>query len=58
MDKNRLMGVLTLYLKADFNIEKTHQWGLYFVIRIMTKTYTPAFIGIDYKYTNEHQVYR
>lgn len=50
---------LTLYLKADFNTEKARiPVGVMFCYKNLAETYTPAFIGVDYKYTEAHQVYR
>ena len=50
---------LTLYLKEEFNIEKSHiPVGVMFCYKNMGTTYTPAFIGMDYNYTDDHQVYR
>lgn len=50
---------LTLYLKEGFN-EGTGQIlvGVMFCYKNLGEVYTPAFIGMDYRYTEEHQVYR
>ncbi|MDO5968386.1 bifunctional aminotransferase class I/II-fold pyridoxal phosphate-dependent enzyme/GNAT family N-acetyltransferase [Flavivirga aquimarina] len=50
---------LTLYLKEEFNIGKSHiPVGVMLCYKNLGATYTPAFIGMDYNYTKEHQVYR
>ncbi|GAA3648792.1 aminotransferase class I/II-fold pyridoxal phosphate-dependent enzyme [Flavivirga jejuensis] len=50
---------LTLYLKKEFNAGKSDiPVGVMFCYNNMGNTYTPAFIGMDYNYTDEHQVYR
>lgn len=50
---------LTLYLKKAFNKGKSHiPVGVMFCYKNMGATYTPAFIGMDYNYTDEHQIYR
>ncbi len=50
---------LTLYLKAEFNSKNEEvPVGVMFCYKNMEVSYTPAFIGMDYEYTNEHQVYR
>ncbi|MGB5819308.1 MAG: bifunctional aminotransferase class I/II-fold pyridoxal phosphate-dependent enzyme/GNAT family N-acetyltransferase [Saonia sp.] len=50
---------LTLYLKEEFN-KGTDQIpvGVMFCYKNLGEVYTPAFIGMDYRYTEEHQVYR
>ena len=50
---------LTLYLKAEFNDGNAGiPVGVMFCYKNMEVSYTPAFIGLDYQYTKEHQVYR
>tara|TARA_R110002050_G_scaffold24083_3_gene64259 strand:- start:10919 stop:13339 length:2421 start_codon:yes stop_codon:yes gene_type:complete len=50
---------LTLYLKEDFNMGMAQiPVGVMFCYKNMETAYIPAFIGMDYMYTDEHQVYR
>ncbi len=50
---------MTLFLKEEFNSEGTQILvGVMFCYKNMEETYTPAFIGMDYNYTDKHQVYR
>ncbi|MDD7888266.1 bifunctional aminotransferase class I/II-fold pyridoxal phosphate-dependent enzyme/GNAT family N-acetyltransferase [Flavivirga sp. 57AJ16] len=50
---------LTLYLKKAFSEgESDIPVGVMFCYKNMGATYTPAFIGMDYNYTDEHQIYR
>ncbi|NMH89708.1 bifunctional aminotransferase class I/II-fold pyridoxal phosphate-dependent enzyme/GNAT family N-acetyltransferase [Flavivirga algicola] len=50
---------LTLYLKEEFNKGKSHiPVGVMFCYKNLKETYTPAFIGMDYDYKDEHQIYR
>lgn len=50
---------LTLYLKESPDSREAQiPVGVMFCYKNMAATYTPAFIGMDYRYTEEHQVYR
>ncbi len=50
---------LTLYLKEESNKGKSHiPVGVMFCYKNLEEAYTPAFIGMDYNYTDEYQVYR
>ena len=50
---------LILYLKDGASLSEAQiPVGVMFCYKNMAATYTPAFIGMDYRYTEEHQVYR
>ncbi|GAA3586921.1 bifunctional aminotransferase class I/II-fold pyridoxal phosphate-dependent enzyme/GNAT family N-acetyltransferase [Flavivirga amylovorans] len=50
---------IAIYLKEEFNEGKSHiPVGVMFCYKNLGVTYTPAFIGMDYNYTEKHQVYR
>ncbi|XCF04813.1 aminotransferase class I/II-fold pyridoxal phosphate-dependent enzyme [Tamlana crocina] len=50
---------IVLSLKPRFaDIEKEIPVGVMFCYKNVGKTYVPAFVGMDYKYAHDHQVYR
>ncbi|AUP78704.1 bifunctional aminotransferase class I/II-fold pyridoxal phosphate-dependent enzyme/GNAT family N-acetyltransferase [Flavivirga eckloniae] len=59
MAKHPNWEFLVLYLKKEYNVGRSHiPVGVMFCYKNLEHTYTPAFIGMDYDYTDEHQVYR
>jgi 7-keto-8-aminopelargonate synthetase-like enzyme len=50
---------LVLYLKPDNDPkERSIPVGVMFCYKNLEETYTPAFIGMDYRYTEKFQIYR
>lgn len=59
MSRHSHWEFLTLYLKEHHTTGSTEiPVGVMFCYKNMEEMYTPAFIGMDYEYTEEHQVYR
>jgi 7-keto-8-aminopelargonate synthetase-like enzyme len=59
MSENEHWEFIVLYLKEEYDdrLEKVPV-GVMFCYKNGRHTYVPAFIGMDYAYTQEHQIYR
>jgi predicted N-acyltransferase len=50
---------IVLYLKHEYDLRPVRTpVGVMFCYKNMDHTYVPAFIGMDYDYTQDHQIYR
>lgn len=59
MSNNSKWEFILLNLKSDHtDNEKDVPVGVMFCYQNTGNTYVPAFVGMDYKYTHKHQVYR
>ncbi len=59
MVNHRHWEFVTLYLKDEYNPDKIQDpVGVAFGYKNMNTSYAPAFIGMDYKYARDHQIYR
>lgn len=59
MASNPHWEFIILYLKKEYDDRtEQHPVGVMFCYKNLGHTYVPAFIGMDYAYTQEHQIYR
>jgi len=59
MVKNRNWEFIVLHLKKEFASTRTAKpVGVMFCYKNLNHTYVPNYIGLDYRYTGEFQIYR